>query len=159
MVLTKKEIKQRYFDKVYKNAPLIKCACGCGQILKSKDKYGRDVKFINGHNGRKYDNPTQYKREWNYRNRIKRREYRDNYQRKRKAKLIKIKGGKCEKCGLKYNGENARLFQFHHKKPREKEFALTLNKMGRAWGKIIKESKKCELLCANCHFLTHGSKY
>ena len=159
MALTQKEIKQRYFDKVYKNAPLIECACGCGQTLKSKDRYGRDVNFINGHNGRKYNNPTQYKREWNYRNRKKRREYRDNYQRKRKGELIKIMGGKCEKCGLKYNGENACLFQFHHKNPKEKEIRLNLNKMGIAWNKIIKESKKCKLVCANCHFLIHSSKY
>lgn len=159
MALTQKEIKQRHFDKVYKNAPLIKCSCGCGQKLKSKDKYGRDVKFINGHNGRKYDNQTQHKREWNYRNRESRREYRDNYQRKRKGALIKLLGGECEDCGLKYNGENGCLFQFHHKNPKEKEIRLNLNKMGVAWSKIIKESKKCKLVCANCHFLIHGSKY
>jgi hypothetical protein len=159
MVLTQKEIKQRYFDKVYREAPMIECACGCGKKIKSKDKYGRDVRFINGHNGRKYDNPTQYKREWNHRNRKSRREYRDNYQRKRKGDLIKLLGGKCEDCGLEYNGENGCLFQFHHKNPKEKEIRLTLNKMGIAWSKIIKESKKCKLVCANCHFLIHGSKY
>lgn len=138
---------------------LIKCSCGCGQKLNNKDKYGRDVKFINGHNGRKYNDPTQYKREWNHRNRLSRRKYRDDYQRKRKGELIKLLGGKCENCGLEYNGENGCLFQFHHKNPKEKEIRLNLNKMGIAWNKIIKESKKCKLVCANCHFLIHGSKY
>lgn len=159
MKLTIKEIKQRHFDKLYKNAPLIECACGCGQKIKSKDKYGRDVKFINGHNRRKYDNPKQYKREWNQRNRDSRREYRDNYQRKRKSDLINLLGGKCENCELEYDGENGCLFQFHHINPTEKEIGLNLNKMGIAWEKIIKESKKCKLVCANCHFLIHGSKY
>jgi hypothetical protein len=159
MALTNKEIKQRYFDKVYKNAPLIDCACGCGRKIKSKDKYGRNVEFVNGHNGRKYDNPTQYKREWNHKNRLSRREYRDNYQRKRKGELIKLLGGKCKHCGLEYNGENACLFQFHHIDSKKKEIGLSLNKMGVAWNSIIKESKKCKLVCANCHFLIHGSKY
>ena len=159
MKLTTKEIKQRYFDRIYKKAPIIECACGCGETLKSKDEYGRDVKFINGHNGRKYKNPTQHKREWNHRNKESRRKYRDDYQRKRKGELIKIFGGECKDCGLKYNGENACLFQFHHKNPKEKEIRLNLNKMGIAWNKIIKESKKCKLVCANCHFLIHGSKY
>ena len=87
MALTQKEIKQRHFDKVYLEAPLVKCACGCGDKIKSKDKYGRDVEFINGHNGRKYQNPSQYKREWNHRNRQDRQKYRDDYQRKRKQPL------------------------------------------------------------------------
>ena len=37
MSLTKQEIKQRYFDKIYKEASVIKCACGCCKKLKSKE--------------------------------------------------------------------------------------------------------------------------
>lgn len=31
---------------------LIKCACGCGQLLESVDEKGRDRRFIHGHNTR-----------------------------------------------------------------------------------------------------------
>lgn len=160
MPLTKREIKQRYFDKVYKNAPLIKCACGCGQILKSKDRYGRDVRFINGHNGRKYKDPTQYKREWNYRNRDYRYSKKVERGHKLKVKVIKLLGGKCVDCGLEYNGKNACVFQIHHKDPSKKLFVVnTRTLINYSWKKILKEIKKCELLCANCHFKKHNEEY
>jgi len=61
MVLTKKEIKHRYFDRVYREAPMVECACGCGMLIKSKDKYGRDKHYVNGHNGRKLVCDVNYK--------------------------------------------------------------------------------------------------
>lgn len=70
MALTQKEIKQRYFDKVYAEAPLVECACGCGEQIKSKDRYGRDKRFVSGHNGRKYEDPKEYKRAYVKRKRI-----------------------------------------------------------------------------------------
>jgi len=96
MALTKREIKRRYHDKVYDEAIWIECACGCGKKTKDLDRYGRPKRYINGHNGRKYDDPTQYKREWNHRNRPARQEYKKQYHRQRKIKLILTKGGKCE---------------------------------------------------------------
>jgi len=159
MKLTTKEIKQRHFDKVYKEAPLIKCACGCGQKLKSKDKYGRDVKFINGHNGRKYDNPTQYKREWNKRNRKSMNEYRTNQRHIRKVKLIILLGGKCKKCGVKYNKENGAIFHFHHKDRTEKNFGIATRVFDGNWERLLLEVKKCLLFCANCHAIEHSGKF
>lgn len=88
-----------------------------------------------------------------------RQEYKQNYCRDRKVRLIHIMGGKCNSCGLKYNNENARLFQFHHRKPTQKKISLNLAQMGIAWKKLVKEAKKCKLLCANCHSLIHGGKY
>ena len=64
-----KEAKKRYFKKIYDAAEMVECACGCKKLIKNKDKYGRDKKFISGHNNRKYEDPTQHKREWNHRNR------------------------------------------------------------------------------------------
>lgn len=61
-MLTAKEIKKRYFKKVYDNAKFVECECGCGSIIKNKDKYGRNKRFISGHNNRKYSDPTEYKR-------------------------------------------------------------------------------------------------
>ena len=37
-------------------------------MLDRHDKWGRSRKYVNGHNGRKYTDPKQYKREWNKRN-------------------------------------------------------------------------------------------
>jgi hypothetical protein len=151
--------KERYFEKTYANAPIIKCKCGCGGDLKSKDKYARDVEYINGHNGRKYNDPTQHKREWNHRNRSNRASYKELFQRKRKVELIKLKGGKCEKCPIEYNGKNACIFQFHHRDPATKKFGLNVNAMGKAWETILKELDKCCMLCSNCHSSEHSAEY
>lgn len=151
--------KERYFEKTYANAPIIKCKCGCGGDLKSKDKYARDVEYINGHNGRKYSDPTQHKREWNHRNRENRQEYKERFQRERKVKLLILKGGKCQKCPEKYDGTNACIFDFHHLDPKAKEMALNLHKMGWAWATLLKELDKCCILCSNCHRKQHSAQY
>jgi hypothetical protein len=153
---TTKEIKQKYFDRVYLEAPVVECACGCGMLMKSKDKYGRDKKFISGHNRRKYEDPSQYKREWNHRNRESR--YVEKTQRihKLKAELILNAGGKCSCCGFDFDGECTAVFDFHHIDPSTKKFNLNnsaLNKYSKA--RIKEEAAKCELLCANCHRIYH----
>jgi len=156
MTLTKKEIKQRYFDQVYKEASMVPCACGCGQLVKSKDHYGRDRSFINGHNGRKYDNPTQYKREWSHRDRSARQIYKMNRIHKIKSDLILSAGGRCCLCGLPFDGECTSIFDFHHTNPDDKCFNLnnaSINKYNLE--EIAEEAAKCELLCAVCHRLVH----
>ena len=157
MPMTTKEIKQRYFDKVYKNAPIIECACGCGTKIKSKDKYGRDVKYVNGHNNKKYKDLLQYKREWNKRNKESKTKYRKEARWKRKGVLIRYKGGECQDCGLKYNGENGCMFDFHH--TYDKKFNISGNVMEKSLENLKKEADKCELLCANCHRVRHSAKY
>jgi hypothetical protein len=159
MVLSNKEIKQRHFNKVYSTAESITCACGCGKILLNKDKYGRDIKFINGHNNRKYEDSTQYKREWNYRNREKRQIYKMIYYHRKKSELIIYKGGKCVNCDLKYTGKNGSVFQFHHKEPKDKLFQLGNQLTNHKWEKVIQEVDKCDLLCANCHSLRHSEEF
>jgi hypothetical protein len=161
-MLTIKEIKKNHFNKAYNEAPLIKCKCGCGTLIKSKDKYARNVEFVNGHNGRKYDNPTQYKKEWNHKNRESRYENKIERGHRLKIKIIKLLGGKCSnhKCNLEYNGKNACVFQLHHTKPKDKLFAInTRTLINYSWEKILKELKKCELLCANCHFIKENKEY
>lgn len=75
--------------------------------------------------------------------------------RKRKIQYIKSLGGKCEKCGLQLTDTNCSVFDFHHIDPKQKEFAWT--KMRLLSDKKIKEELiKCQLLCANCHRLTHS---
>ncbi|MDD4804143.1 MAG: hypothetical protein PHN69_03130 [Candidatus Pacebacteria bacterium] len=154
-----KKNKERYFKKLHDNAEIIECACGCGTKIKNRDKYGRPKLYVNGHNGRKYTDPLQHKREWNKRNIKSKREYAYNVFKERKRKLINIKGGICEICGLKYNNKNASVFQFHHINPDEKEYMLSLGYMWRKWETLIKEVGKCKLLCANCHSQLHSSEY
>jgi len=69
----------------------------------------------------------------------------------RKIEAIKLFGGKCCKCGY---CKNYTALEFHHINPKEKDFVWTkLREL--PWVKIIKELKKCTLLCANCHRETH----
>jgi len=138
----------------------MECSCGCGQIINSKDKWGRAKSFVSGHNGRKYTNPTQYKREWNYRNRESRYIAKIKRGHELKVKSIGLLGKKCTVCGLKYNGKNACVFQFHHKDSKEKEFPInTRTLINYSWQRIINEITKCDLLCANCHFILHNEEY
>lgn len=160
MRLTAKQIKQRCFNKIYANAEIINCACGCEKQLKNKDKYGRSRRFINGHNGRKYKDPMQHKREWNKRNSKSRYESKVARGRRLKSKIIVLMGGRCCTCDLKYDNKNACVFQMHHKDPAKKLFVVnTRTLINYSWKRILNEVKKCELLCANCHFIKHNKEY
>jgi len=154
--MTHLECKQRYFKKVYDAAPIVECACGCGELTKSMDKYGRKKRFINGHNNRKYKDKNQYKREWAQRNKKARRLYKKHYMRRRKVELIQLSGGKCIACGTPYNGKNGVMFDFHHRDPTQKIFSLSSAQVNnRKWATTLEELKKCDLLCSNCHRLIH----
>lgn len=76
---------------------------------------------------------------------------------KNKEDAILSRGGKCEICGFKYNGENAPCFDFHHIDPNDKIYnpstALRLSKEKRD-----NELSKCLLVCANCHRLIHAKR-
>lgn len=70
---------------------------------------------------------------------------------KMKQKAVDYKGGKCERCGYsKYIG----AMSFHHIDPFEKDFQIGGNH-NRAWGKLVLELDKCQLLCMNCHAEVH----
>ena len=141
-------------------APWVECACGCGQKIKAKDEYGRDKLFANGHNNRKYESPTQYKREWNHRNRSARMKEKTARVYGYKRTLLLEHGGKCQRCGLVYNGENGSCFDFHHIPGFEKKFGLNLASMGRyGMDKLREESAKCLIMCSNCHRLEHSARY
>lgn len=73
-----------------------------------------------------------------------------------KLKAIAYKGGSCVSCG--YNEHPAAL-QFHHKDPVQKDASWSKLRL-RSWDKITYELDKCDLVCANCHFIIHSiSKY
>jgi len=82
-------------------------------------------------------------------------EYMREYVRKRylmlKLKAVNYKGGKCIKCGY---DKCMAVLAFHHRDPKEKEFAWNqLKKL--SWAIIVKELDKCDLLCHNCHGVLH----
>ncbi len=140
--------------------PIKSCACGCGNKISDKDKYGRNHTYISGHNNRKYKDPTQHKREWNYRNQKYRYAKKIERGHKLKVKIVKLMGSKCVGCNLKYNGKNGCVFQVHHRNPKQKKIAVnTRTLINYKWETILKEIKKCLLLCANCHFVKHNKKY
>ncbi|MDQ2971509.1 MAG: hypothetical protein M3R20_00770 [Pseudomonadota bacterium] len=72
---------------------------------------------------------------------------------KRKLELLERFGGKCNRCG--YDRNQAAL-TWHHLDPGKKAFELDLRSISnRSPAAILEESKKCVLLCANCHAEAH----
>ena len=70
-----------------------------------------------------------------------------------KVKIVKAMGGKCVICG--YCKCNAALV-LHHLNPDEKEIGLgAIRANPKNWVYIVKELRKCVLLCANCHGEVH----
>jgi hypothetical protein len=148
-------------SKICKKENMIFCACGCGKEIEETDKYGRPHFYISGHNGRKYSDPGQYKREWNHRNREARQKAKKRHGYKKRVELILLKGGQCSnpECKIKYDGKNASIFDFHHIRG-ERKFWLGLTAFMRyGWKDILEEAEKCDLLCANCHRMKTSGEY
>lgn len=71
----------------------------------------------------------------------------------KKQKLIDLFGSCCQSCGYK---KNIAALGFHHIDPKTKKITLDVGTIGnRSWDLILKESKKCKLLCSNCHMEQH----
>ena len=68
--------------------------------------------------------------------------------RKNKKILVEEHGGKCKICG--YNRYYGSL-QFHHIDPTTKSFGVSDGGISNGISRMREESKKCILLCANCH--------
>jgi len=78
-----------------------------------------------------------------------------NWRRHTKERLIDGFGGECCCCGYdKYYGS----LSFHHRKKKKKEISISRMLANNicSWEKIIKEIKKCVLVCSNCHGEIHG---
>ncbi len=77
------------------------------------------------------------------------------YRKKRKHFIDQLKidrnGGKCEECGY---DKCLEILHYHHKNPRYKKFKLSESE-GYSEKEVIRESEKCELLCANHHLEKH----
>jgi len=71
-----------------------------------------------------------------------------------KNKIVHVMGGECCICGYK---KCHHCLALHHINPEEKEFSLAgIRACPTKWENIVKEIKKCVLLCHNCHGELHA---
>jgi predicted molibdopterin-dependent oxidoreductase YjgC len=76
------------------------------------------------------------------------------WRRTNKRRLIDSLGGKCCICG--YNNCDEAL-EFHHLNPDEKEFTFSKFRGNiKGWATLVKEIRKCVVLCSNCHKEVHS---
>lgn len=86
-----------------------------------------------------------------------REHYRKYLKKIRSEYLIKMLGGKCKSCGKQFP---VGVFDFHHINPKAKKFSISLHMVNKSMEALVKEAKKCDLLCANCHRVLHfGDNY
>src|SRR3990167_1281726 len=71
-------------------------------------------------------------------------EYQRKQRRERRKMLIKLLGNVCVKCG-----SNNKL-EFDHKNRKLKKFTIAVI-LSSKMSKLMKEVKKCQLLCKKCH--------
>ena len=89
------------------------------------------------------------------------RKLKRNYGQSHKRELILKKGGKCQLCGIAYNGKNASIFDFHHVNPEEKDFNISTRLRYNSYipQELYLEIDKCILVCSNCHRQLHSEQY
>jgi hypothetical protein len=90
-------------------------------------------------------------------NREEKQQYIHEYQVRQKIKACEYLGGKCIHCSQ----DHPSALQFHHRDPSTKLFAITTKILSAPkkypWDTVIvPELDKCDLMCANCHFLHHA---
>ncbi len=75
-----------------------------------------------------------------------------------KLAAIMYLGGECRRCSftLASDYSNIAAFEFHH--IRGKDFTIG-NVANKSWTVIVRELKKCELLCPNCHRIDHDTRH
>lgn len=101
---------------------------------------------------------NEYAREWYFKNSVKHKKLVRIFQKERKIKyrkkLLELYGNKCFDCGF----SDIKLLEWHHKhfeKGKPDNYISRLLIRGYGWNKILEESKKCILLCPNCHKYRH----
>ena len=70
-----------------------------------------------------------------------------------KKLCIEYKGGKCQHCGY---DKHPSAMQFHHRDPQEKDYNISSCCATTFNDSIKTELDKCDLVCANCHFIIHS---
>ncbi len=103
-------------------------------------------------NTRKLENPKLNEKEKKKRNNEKYRKWQNKARIQRKIELIKMLGGKCNRCGY---SRSIHALSFHHINPDDKSFSFFQKGMLTKMKDLVEEVKKCELLCMNCHMELH----
>ena len=71
-----------------------------------------------------------------------------------KQLMIESMGGECQICGYK---KCSSVLTFHHLDPSTKELQFgVIVKRFVSWARIVRELRKCVLLCHNCHSEVHA---
>jgi hypothetical protein len=70
-----------------------------------------------------------------------------------KVRAVEYMGGHCYLCGC--TGLPA-IFEFHHRRAREKTFGISHTGAVHVWQTVVAELAKCVMLCANCHREVHA---
>jgi len=102
-------------------------------------------------------NPMYQKKPWNfgiltYDKKTYARNYYNNLRHERKKELIKYMGNQCALC--KQQNLPICVWQWHHVDPKQKIKALS-QLLIKNREELYEESKKCILLCSNCHKIHH----
>lgn len=72
-----------------------------------------------------------------------------------KYELDRLKGAQgCAVCGIRY----PEVLHFHHREPGTKLFNLSNPPATITWEEIRTETRKCDVLCGNCHALVHSGR-
>jgi len=104
-----------------------------------------------GESRRKTQEYKEYQKEW-----LKTHpNYTTEKCRKMKQKAIEYKGEKCLICSVEFDGNNACIFDFHHRDLNKKDLSIG-QLITRKWEKIKSELDKTDLMCSNCHRLIHN---
>jgi hypothetical protein len=88
--------------------------------------------------------------QWNQRPAVKRsyeKQRAKHIETKARLKQVQVDRG-CLRCGL----TDGRCLQWHHRDPTQKRFNIGEAK-NMKWENLMLEVEKCDVLCANCHFI------
>lgn len=78
----------------------------------------------------------------------------ERHRKKRFAAVRALVGNACWLCG--YGGkEKVQILELHHVDSSKKSFRVNKTSMTLAWDRVIRELKKCVLLCCRCHREAH----
>lgn len=90
-------------------------------------------------------------KQWRENNRDYIRDKQRETKRQRKEWAIQYLGGLCKDCKQTFHPA---IYEFHHRIPEEKDRDPS-KMLQLSIKRLQKELDKCDLLCANCHRLTH----
>lgn len=64
---------------------------------------------------------------------------------------MKLERGACLDCGMIVTEDNYYCFDFDHRDPQNKDFAVSTKSRNFSRATLLDEINKCDLVCANCH--------